>query len=95
MDEKNIANAVAEILETIRRSHQPAKASQSSAGAEEGNYISDAPARSVPDSLDRLRLQVKYLIFDVEATRRENRYLRQMLEARRDPRRGDAQDEES
>ncbi len=34
------------------------------------------------DSLDQLRLQVKYLLFDLEATRRENRYLRQMLENR-------------
>ncbi len=32
------------------------------------------------DSLDHLRLSVKYLVFDLEATRRENRYLRQMLE---------------
>ena len=33
------------------------------------------------DSLDYLRLSVKYLVFDLEATRRENRYLREMLEA--------------
>lgn len=32
------------------------------------------------DSLDYLRLSIKYLVFDLEATRRENRYLRQMLE---------------
>ncbi|HUS93285.1 MAG TPA: hypothetical protein VM695_15615 [Phycisphaerae bacterium] len=37
---------------------------------------------SVESSLDFLRLQVKYLLFDLEATRRENRYLRQMLESR-------------
>ena len=37
---------------------------------------------SVGDSLNQLRLQVKYLLFDLEATRRENRYLRQMLENR-------------
>jgi len=34
------------------------------------------------DSLNQLRLQVKYLLFDLEATRRENRYLRQMIENR-------------
>ena len=34
------------------------------------------------DSLNQLRLQIKYLLFDLEATRRENRYLRQMLENR-------------
>ena len=32
------------------------------------------------DSLDYLRLSIKYLVFDLEATRRENGYLRQMLE---------------
>ena len=36
----------------------------------------------VEGSLEHLRLQVKYLLFDLEATRRENRYLRQMLESR-------------
>lgn len=32
------------------------------------------------ESLDYLRLSVKYLVFDLEATRRENAYLRRMLE---------------
>jgi len=32
------------------------------------------------DSLDYLRLSVKYLVFDLEATRRENQYLRKLLE---------------
>jgi len=32
------------------------------------------------ESLAHLRLTVKYLVFDLEATRRENAYLRRMLE---------------
>lgn len=32
------------------------------------------------ESLDYLRLSVKYLVFDLEATRRENRYLRKMVD---------------
>ncbi len=32
------------------------------------------------DSLDHLRLSVKYLVFDLEATRRENKYLRNMID---------------
>lgn len=32
------------------------------------------------ESLDYLRLSLKYLVFDLEATRRENSYLRKMLE---------------
>lgn len=31
------------------------------------------------ESLDYLRLSVKYLVFDLEATRRENKYLRSLL----------------
>lgn len=33
------------------------------------------------ESLDHLRLSVKYLVFDLEATRRENRLLRRMIES--------------
>ena len=33
------------------------------------------------ESLDYLRLSIKYLMFDLEATRRENSYLRKMLES--------------
>jgi len=32
------------------------------------------------ESLDYLRLSVKYVMFDLEATRRENAYLRKLLE---------------
>jgi len=35
---------------------------------------------SLQESLDYLRVSVKYLLFDLEATRRENNYLRKMLE---------------
>ena len=36
------------------------------------------------DSLDYLRVSVKYLVFDLEATRRENKQLRSLLERRPD-----------
>ena len=36
------------------------------------------------ESIDFLRLSIKYLVFDLEATRRENGYLRKMLEERTD-----------
>ena len=32
------------------------------------------------ESLDYLRVSIKYLLFDLEATRRENSYLRKVLE---------------
>jgi hypothetical protein len=37
--------------------------------------------KALRDSADHLRIAVKYLIFDLEATRRENDYLRQLLAA--------------
>ena len=36
--------------------------------------------RGLQDSIDFLRLGIKYLLFDLEATRRENNSLRKMLE---------------
>jgi len=32
------------------------------------------------ESLDYLRVSIKYILFDLESTRRENTYLRKMLE---------------
>ena len=34
------------------------------------------------ESLDYLRICIKYQVFDLEATRRENKYLRKLLEER-------------
>ena len=39
-----------------------------------------ATVSSLQESLDYLRLSIKYLVFDLEATRRENGYLHKMLE---------------
>ena len=38
----------------------------------------------IQESLDYLRICVKYQLFDLEATRRENKYLKQLLEKRDD-----------
>ncbi|MFQ5805558.1 MAG: hypothetical protein ACE5I3_03800 [Phycisphaerae bacterium] len=35
---------------------------------------------AMQESIDFLRLWIKYMLFDLEATRRENSYLRKMLE---------------
>ena len=37
---------------------------------------------SLQESLDYLRVSIKYILFDLEATRRENSYLKQLLEDR-------------
>src|SRR4051812_4591067 len=39
-----------------------------------------ATVSGLQESLDFLRLSIKYLVFDLEATRRENGYLRKILE---------------
>jgi len=35
---------------------------------------------NMQESLDYLRVSIKYLLFDLEATRRENAYLRKLLD---------------
>lgn len=39
-----------------------------------------ASVDSLQESLDYLRVSIKYILFDLEATRRENGYLKKMLE---------------
>ncbi|MEX2219137.1 MAG: hypothetical protein WD749_10310 [Phycisphaerales bacterium] len=51
--------------------------------AEETRARHDKMRRTIgelQESLDYLRLSVKYLVFDLEATRRENQYLRRLLD---------------
>lgn len=38
----------------------------------------------IQESIDFLRLSIKYMVFDLEATRRENEYLRKLLDQERD-----------
>ena len=80
MDEAVLKKALLELNQAITalpvaRSRAP----------ESGVYVSDAPQTTVEESVDLLRLQVKYLLFDLEATRRENRYLRQLIDNRPKP----------
>jgi len=51
--------------------------------AEETQDRHDRMKKTVADlqeSLDYLRLSIKYVLFDLEATRRENSYLRKLLD---------------
>lgn len=78
MNEASIRGKVEELLQMVGHPATNGKPS------EDGVYVSVETDSSEPtaDGLDRLRLQVKYLVFDLEATRRENRYLRMMLDSR-------------
>ena len=60
----------------------------------DGMYLT-SPSGGQPEPeelLEELALQVKYLMFDLEATRRENRYLRQILENRPRPSQDEGKD---
>ena len=80
MKEAVIKKRLLELCQTVAT---PARAGKPAEPAS-GLYVpSTGGEPSLEESLDCLRLQVKYLLFDLEASRRENRYLRQMLENRR------------
>ena len=48
--------------------------------AQENHKRLQKSVNSLQESLDYLRVCIKYQLFDLEATRRENKYLRDMLE---------------
>jgi hypothetical protein len=89
MNESSIRQALLDLNRAITALPSTSSSHQSS-----GTYLPEAPPKdlSVDESLDLLKLQIKYLLFDLEATRRENRYLRKMLESR--PRREQRDDED-
>lgn len=82
MDETTFQNKLGELMSEI--STLPAtereKLEQLAKETQERHQQLRKSITSLQDSLDWLRLSVKYLVFDLEATRRENNYLRQMLE---------------
>ncbi len=48
---------------------------------------------TLQESIDFLRLGIKYMLFDLEATRRENAYLRKMLEQDHNGNNGNKEDQ--
>jgi len=80
MTEAALNRRVYELLQLITSS----RGTDQPAAKPDGLYIShhSREKEACDQMLDLLRLQVKYLLFDLEATRRENRYLRQMLDTR-------------
>jgi len=80
MDEKQLRQSLAEVSEILT----PVPETKGH-NASQGSYASHVPppaSRKVADQFDYIRLQARYMMFDLEATRRENRYLRRMLERR-------------
>jgi hypothetical protein len=78
MDENTFQRKMSDLIERIR--DIPAEdQTASSAGANENSELR-LSVTELQESLDYLRLSVKYLVFDLEATRRENAYLRRLVE---------------
>lgn len=82
MDEATFQNKLAELmgeistLPKVERDKLTTMAKQT----QERHAKLRKTVHDLQESLDYLRLSIKYLVFDLEATRRENKYLRQMLE---------------
>lgn len=82
MDENTFQKRLAELVTEIEALPENEKV-RLKALAEETKQRHDEiknSVRTLQENLDFLRLGIKYLIFDLEATRRENAYLRKMLE---------------
>jgi hypothetical protein len=77
MNEAAIKKRLEELHETVALG-RPGKAAHEDGGL----GLAPKTRQSIEDALDHLQMQVKYLLFDLEATRRENGYLRRMLETR-------------
>ena len=90
MDELTFQRKMQELLNRIK--DMPGEADPASEASDDRSGRRErikASVSELQESLDYLRLSVKYLVFDLEATRRENAYLRRMLEqSSRDAQRG-------
>lgn len=88
MNEVILTEKLLELVESVHRSSAtPAEAKTDADGVYQSHPV--GRSASLDEALSQLRVQLKYLLFDLEATRRENKYLRQMLENRYRPGKGD------
>lgn len=82
MDESQFQRKLAELLGEIGAlpAGERAKIERLAEDTRQRQERLRATVSNLQESLDFLRLSIKYLAFDLEATRRENRYLRKMVE---------------
>lgn len=82
MDESTFQKKLAELVREIDALPESERAKLESLAEEtkQRHQKLKETVSSLQDSIDYLRLSIKYLLFDLEATRRENNYLRKMLE---------------
>lgn len=85
MDEMTFQNKLAELMgeiSTLPKAERE-KLTALAAKTQERHERLRKTVSDLQESLDYLRLSIKYLVFDLEATRRENAYLRKLLEQER------------
>ncbi len=84
MNEATVSEKINALLDLLKQLPKNGSAKEI---ATEGTYLptTKEDKTELDQRLDKLRMNLKYMIFDLEATKRENRYLRQMLETRFPP----------
>ncbi len=97
MDERTFHAKFAELMSRIKKLplNERHRLEQIAEEAKRRRACLQTSIGQLQESLDHLRLSVKYLVFDLEATRRENGYLRKLIEQanRDDARRSDPDDD--
>ena len=85
MDETTFQKRLAELLSEIATlpASQKSKLELLVADTKKKHEQFKVSATGVQENLDYLRMAIKYLLFDLEATRRENAYLRKRLQQNR------------
>ncbi len=82
MDEETFQKRLAELIAEIDTlpSEERDKLRSMAAETKKRHEEIKKTVGGLQDAIDALRLSIKYMMFDLEATRRENDYLRKMLE---------------
>ena len=82
MDEANLEDKLKELVKEFGDPAEPQhkKLAELAKQAQSNQKKLQKSISSLQESLDYLRVCIKYQVFDLEATRRENVYLRKLLE---------------
>ena len=82
MDEANLEDKLNELVKEFGDTADPQqkKLAELAKQAQANRKKLEKSISTLQESLDYLRVCIKYQVFDLEATRRENEYLRKLLE---------------
>lgn len=82
MDEQTFQTRFAQLMDRIKElpEVERSRLQQLAEQTKQRRERIQASVSELQESLDYLRLSIKYLVFDLEATRRENAYLRKLVE---------------